>query len=437
MEKQTRPRSTSPVFKSRPGRALSRSKSIQGKIITVQPAKKARKVEKEVPKKHKQEKEPASKKSKPTKQQSVQKAVSKRNLKKRVSLSESELELSELSDQALDISEEEKYFRVEQSPEPISLPEREIEGHRGVKSNKGREGKVNPEGFEDVIPGPPSMRHMRERIGRKLHEADQQMSSYRSGSPSWKTLFETARQETVDDRQRAQDNRRQQSTIGIQVDDGRKPSQVKSVGFFPSGVPEHGGTNVLKVSSSSQTDQVSSRPPVRRDLVTSGVQTEKGTIDSDHVTSHAPVLPPDIFLNLQMPKPDQEAQVGVDMVDISRELPHESVDGNQTVTDRPVSFRGRQRRAEIEHGDVPPATSRLPGASRGRQFLSVADIDHDQWLEVQSTPMTSADGIDEEKEERERDIVNEEAELPSRTGKIHSLCFFTGSLQATITDKSS
>lgn len=434
MEKQTRPRSTSPVFKSRPGRALSRSKSIQGKIITVQPAKKARKVEKEVPKKHKQEKEPASKKSKPTKQQSVQKAVSKRNLKKRVSLSESELELSELSDQALDISEEEKYFRVEQSPEPISLPEREIEEHRGVKSDKGREGKVNPEGFEDVIPGPPSMRHMRERIGRKLHEADQQMSSYRSGSPSWKTLFETARQETVDDRQRAQDNRRQQSTIGIQVDDGRKSSQVKYVGFFPSGVPEHGGTNVLKVSSSSQTDQASARPPVRRDLVTSGVQTDTGTVDSDHVTSHAPVLPPDIFLNLQMPKPDQEAQVGVDMVDISRELPSEFVDDNQTVTGRPVSFRGRQRRVDVETepGD---AASRLPGASRGRQFLSVADIDHDQWLEVQSTPMTSADGIDEEK--RRRDIVNEEAELPSRTGKIHLLCCFTGSLQATITDKSS
>ncbi|XP_078354068.1 uncharacterized protein LOC144638717 isoform X1 [Oculina patagonica] len=422
LEKQARPRSTSPLFKSRRGRAPSRSKSSQGKIITVQPAKKARKVEKVLPEKQHHEKGPVPKKSTDTKPRTVQK-VSKKSLKKSVSLSDSELELSEISDQVLDVSEEEKYFRVERSPEPIEVPERD---HRVVKSAKDREEKISSEAFEDVMPGPPSMRHIRERIGRKLHEVDRQMSAYRSGSPDWKTALDKEQTESVGGRQKPQETRPQQSTVGIQVDEGEQPPQVKSVGFFHSGLPDRVGASVLKVSSSSQTDQASARPiPVRRDLVTSGVQTEKESVDSDHVMSHAPVLPPDIFLNLQMPKPGQDTQVGVDVVGTSRGLPPEPVvDYHQTVTDRPVSIRGRQLGVDVgsERGDAPPTAPKIPEAVRGRQFLSVADIDHEQWLEVQSTPMTSttADGLDEGIQEGRRDSVHTETEPPSRTASHES-----------------
>lgn len=416
MEKQTRPRSTSPLFKSRRGRAPSRSKSSQGKIITVQPVKKARKAEKVLPEKQRKEKGPILKKTIHTQQRTAQKVVSKKDLKKSVSLSESELELSEISDQASDVSEEEKYFRVERSPEPIAVTDRGTKDHGAVKRRKDREDKLNSGEFEDIMPGPPSMRYIRERIGRKLHEVDQQMAAYRSGSPDWKT--------STGDGQKAPETRRQQSTIGIQVDEGKQPSQVKSVGFFQSGLADRIGANVSKVSSGSQTDRASARPaPVRRDLVTSGVQTEKESYDSYHVTSHAPVLPPDIFLNLQMPKPDQETQVGVDMVEISKGLPPEpAVDYDQTVTDRPVSIRERQLGVDVgnERGGAPPATPKIPEIVRGRQFLSVADIDHNQWLQVQSTPMTSADGVDEENQnDGRRDSVDAETALTSRTGRNH------------------
>ena len=417
LEKQTRPRSTSPLFKSRRGRASSRSKSSQGKTITVQPAKKARKAEKGLPAKQQKERGPDLKKTIHTKQRTTQKVVPKKVLKKSVSLSESELELSEISDQASDVSEEEKYFRVERSPEPIAATDRGTKGPGAVKRRKDKEEELNPREFEDIMPGPPSMRHIRERIGRKLNEVDQQMVAYRRGSPDWKT---------TDDIQKPPETRRQQSTVGIQVDEGRQPSQVNTVGFFPSGLGDGIGANVLKVSSSSQTDQTSARSaPARRDLVTSAVQTDKESSDSDHVTSHAPVLPPDIFLNLQMPKPDQDTQVGVDMVEISKGLPPEAaVDYDQTVTDRPVSIRGRQLGVDVgsERGGAPPGAPKVPETGRGRQFLSVADIDHDQWLEVQSTPMTSADGVDEENQQSGRkDSVDAETELTSRPGR-NSLC---------------
>ena len=424
LEKQTRPRSTSPLFKSRRGRAPSRSKSSQGNIITVQPVKKARKVEKVLPGKQHQGKGRVPKKSAPTKKPTAQKAVSKKDLKKSVSLSDSELELSEISDQVLDVSEEEKYFRVERSPEPISVTERESKDYGVVKSVKERE-----EQFEDIMPGPPSMRHIRDRIGRKLHEVDQQMAAYRSGSADWKTAFDKERKETLGGKQKVQETRPQQSTVGIQVDEIKQPPQVKSVGFYPWGLSDSVGARVSKVSSSSQTDQASARPvPVRRGLVTSGVQTEKESVDSDHVMSHAPVLPPDIFLNLQMPKPNEETQVGIDMVGSSRGLPPESVaDYDQTVTDRPVSIRGRQLGVDEESkpSGAPPAAPKIPETVRGRQFLSVADIDHDQWLEVQSTPMTTADRGDKEiHEEERRDDVDAERELPSRTGR-NNLTYFS------------
>ena len=333
------------------------------------------------------------------------------------------MELSEISDQAWDVSEEEKYFRVEKSPEPFSFREHGDQGNRGVKKGKERgEKESKPEGFGEEIPGPPSMRHMKERIGRKLHEVDQQMSAYRSGSPSWKSLFETARQETGDERQgtKAYERRQPQRTIGVQVDEVRRSPQDDPVGFLHPGMLDRGATNISKVSSRSQTEQASAQPLPRRDLVTSGIQTDKGGVDSDHVTSHAPILPPDIFLNLQMPKPYQENQVGVDVIDRSRDL--HPVDDDETVFDKPFSKRGIDKGREP--GDVAPAVSKLTGVSRGRQFLSVADIDHDQWLEVQSTPMTSANGIDSEKEGKGEEIVDQRVELPSEKGKIHMICSF-------------
>ena len=400
------------MFKSRRGRASSRSKSSQGKTITVQPAKKAGKAKNGLPVKQQKEKGSVPKKATHTKQRTQQKVVSKQDLKKSVSLSESDLELSEISD----VSEEEKYFRVERSPEPIAVPDRGTKGPEAVKRRKDKEEELNSSEFEEIMPGPPSMRYIRERIGRKLHEVDQQMAAYRKGSPDWRT--------SVDDIQKPPETRRQQSTVGIQVDEGKQPSQVKSVGFFQSGLADPIRANVLKVSSSSQTDQASARPtPARRHVVTSGVQTEKESFDSDHVTSHAPVLPPDIFLNLQMPKPDQETQVGVEMVEISKGHPPEAaVDYDQTVTDRPVSIRGRQLGVGVigEHGGAPPAAPKIPETVRGRQFLSVADIDHDQWLEVQNTPMTSADGVAEEKQQSGRTVDSVDAETaftPRRTGR--------------------
>lgn len=425
LEKQTRPRSTSPLHKGRRGRAASRSKSSQGKVITVQPVKKTRKVEKGLQEKRREVSEPVSKKSRPNKQQTVQRAALKKEKKESVSLSESELDLSEISD-------EEQYFRVERSPEPIALTEvdhRETNkdiGHR--VPSKGR-GHVEPSNsFEDVLPGPPTMRHITERTGRKLHEVDQLIAAYRSGG----STFDKALHESGGGRQAGQGSARQQNTIGVQVSEETKPSQVKSVGFFHSGFPDRVGLgNTFKVSSSSQTDQPTPRsPPVRRDrvLVTSGVQTEKRSVEADHVISHAPILPPDIFLNLQMPKPDQD-----------RVLPPESViDYDQSVTDPPVSIRGRQTRVIIggETGGVPPVlttdvdqvSSNVPMDVRGRQFLSVADIDHDQWLEVQSAPVAAADEKksaevdDEEREEEERSgSVGTETGFSSRKGKYRML----------------
>lgn len=408
LEKQPRPRSTSPLFKSRRGRA-PRSKSSQGKTITVQPAKKARNADSVLPVKQQKEKGSVPNKVIHTKQRTQRKVVSKQDLKKSVSLSESDLELSEISD----VSEEEKYFRVERSPEPIAVPDRGTKGPGAAKRRKDREEELNSGEFEEIMPGPPSMRYIRERIGRKLHEVDQQMAAYRRGSPDWRTA--------VDDMQKPPETRRQQSTVGIQVDEGKQPLQLKSVGFFQPGLVEQIGANALKVSCSSQTDQASARPaPVRRDLVTSGIQTEKEHFDSDHVTSHALVLPPDIFLNLQMPKHDQATRVGVDMVEISEGHPPETaVDYDQTVTDRPVPIRRRQLGVDVisERGGAPPAAPKIPETVRGRQFLSVADIDRDHWLEVQNTPMTSADGVDEEKQQGGKpDSVDAETAFTPRTG---------------------
>ena len=363
-----------------------------------------------MPVEQQKEKGRAPKKAIHTKQRTQQKVVSKQDLKNSVSLSESDLELSEISD----VSEEEKYFRVERSPEPIALPDRGTKGPGTVKRFKNREEELTSGEFEKIMPGPPSMRYIKEKIGQKLHEVDQQMAAYRRGSPDWRT--------SVDDIRKPPETGRQQSTVGIQVDEGKQPSQVKSVGFYQSDLADRIGANVLKVSSSSQTDQASARPtPARRDLVTSGVQTEKESFDCDHMTSHAPVLPPDIFLNLQMPKTDQETQVGVDTVEISRRhSPEAAVDYDQTVTDLPVSNRGRQLGVDVgnDRGGSPPDAPKIPETVRGRQFLSVADIDHDQWIEVQNTPMTSADGVGEEKQQSGRtDSVDAETSLTPKTGR--------------------
>ena len=343
-------------------------------------------------------------------------------------MSESELDLSEISDHALDVSEEEEYFRIERSPEPFTLIDedhRQPSKSRGEGrerdhriTNKEREHTEPRKVFEDVVPGPPSMRHIRERIGRKLHDVDQQMAAYRSGSGSFND-------ETRGGRQAGHGSVRQQNTVGVQVSEQNKPSPGKSVAFFLSDSPDRLRLgNTFKVSSSSQTDQPLPRsPPTRKDpvLVTSGVQTEKDSSDSDHVMSHAPALPPDIFLNLQFPRAEQDGA-----------LPPESVlDYYESEIEQPASIQGRQ--VGVGVGRPPPvrpvvgdqASTSFPVDVRGRQFLSVADIDHDQWLEVQSTPIAATDEgkiaelKEMERKEKERGRSGDaETEILSRKGKF-------------------
>ena len=442
LEKETRPRSTSPLYKSRRGRGTGR-KFAQREVITVQPAKKARRVERGVSDQARPEKGYQSKKPRQNKRQIVQEVVSTKEKEKGVSLSESELELSEISDHVVDIcEEEEEYFRVERSPDSnafIGDDRRHLskgdvhrqaskKGHRAdpVKNGNYKEtirGRVHREPMlEDVLPGPPSMRHIKDRIGRKLREVDQQMAEYRSGSSSFGNKWRDD-----SDRQSRHEGALKQN-IGIQVGEEKKPWPVNPVAFYSSNISGVVGLgSTYKVSSSSQTDRPPARsPPERRDrkLVTFGVQTEKQSDDVDHVTSHAPVLPPDIILKLQMPKPDQD-----------RILPPDSlVDYEQSDTDRPTSVRGRLIGVDMsdETGGGPPVsstdvdqvTNNVPINVRGRQFLSVADIDHNQWLEVRSAPLTTADEVStahsKEKDTREEELnrnAGEKTELSSKQGK--------------------
>ena len=442
LEKETRPRSTSPLYKSRRRRGTGR-KFAQREVITVQPAKKARRAERGVSDQARPAKGHQSKKPRQSKPQIVQKVVSTKEKKKSVSLSESELELSEISDYVVDISEEEEeYFRVERSPDSnafIGDDRRHLskgdvhrpaskKGHRAdpVKNGNYKETireRVHREPMlEDVLPNPPSMRHIKERIGRTLQEVDQQMAEYRSGSSNHGNTWRDD-----SDKQLRYEGALKQN-IGIQVGEEKKPSPVNPVGFYSSNIPGVIGLgSTFKVSSSSQTDQPPARsPPERRDreLVTFGVQTEKQSDDVDHVTSHAPVLPPDILLKLQMPKPDQD-----------RILPPDSlIDYDQSVTDRSTSVRRRLIGADMsdETGGGPPVsstdvdqvTNTVPIDVRGRQFLSVADIDHSQWLEVRSAPSTTADEVStphsKEKDTSEEELnrnAGEKTELSSKQGK--------------------
>ena len=442
LEKESRPRSTSPLHKSRRGRGTGR-KFAQREVITVQPAKKARRVERGVSEQARPEKGQQSKKPRQNKPQIVQEVVSTKEKEKSVSLSESELELSEISDHVVDISEEEEeYFRVERSPDSnafIGDDRRHLskgdvhrpaskKGHRAdpVKNGNYKETireRVHREPMlEDVLPGPPSMRRAKERIGRKLQEVDQQMAEYRSGSSSFGNKWRDD-----SDRQSRREGALRQN-IGIQVGEEKKPSPVNPVAFYSSNISGVVGLgSTYKVSSSSQTDQPpAGSPPERRDrrLVTFGVQTEKQSDDIDHVTSHAPVLPPDIILKLQMPKPDQD-----------RILPPDSlIDYEQSDTDRPTSERGRLIGVDMsdETGGGPPVsstdvdqvTNSVPIDVRGRQFLSVTDIDHNQWLEVRSAPSTTTDEVStphsKEKDTSEEELngnAGQKTELSSKQGK--------------------
>ena len=446
LEKETRPRSTSPLYKSRRGRGTGR-KFAQREVITVQPAKKARRVERGASEQARPEKGHQSKKPRQNKPQIVQEVVSTKEKEKSFCLSESELELSEISDHVVDISEEEEeYFRVERSPDSnafIGDDRRHLskgdvhrpaskKGHSADPIKNGnyketiRERVHREPMLEDVLPGPPSMRHIKERIGRKLQEVDQQMAEYRSGSSSHGNKWRDD-----SDRQSRHEGALKQN-IGIQVGEEKKPSPVNPVySSNISGIVGLGST--YKVSSSSQTDQPpAGSPPERRDrkLVTLGVQTEKQYDDVDHVTSHAPVLPPDIILKLQMPKPDQDCILPPDSL----------IDYDQSVTDRPTSVRGRLIGVDMsdETGGGPPVsstdvdqvTSSVPIDVRGRQFLSVADIDHNQWLEVRSAPLTTADEVStalpKEKDTKEEELnrsAGEKTELSSKQGKCANNIF--------------
>lgn len=435
LEKETRPRSTSPLYKSRRGRGTSGHKFAQREVITVQPTKKARRVERGVSELARPEKGLQSKKPRQNKPQIVQGVVSTKEKEKSVSLSESELELSEISDLVVDISEEEEeYFRVELSPDSnafIGDDRRHLrkgdvhrpankKGHRTDSIENGNYNEtIKKRGHRepmlgDILPGPPSMRYIKERIGRKLQEVDQQMAEYRSGSGS---LGNKWRDDS--DRQSRHEVALKQN-IGIQVGEEKKPSLDNPVAFYSSNISGVVGLgSTYKVSSSSQTDQpLAGSPPKRRDrhLVTFGVQTENQSDDVDHVTSHAPVLPPDIILKLQMPKPDQD-----------RILPPDSlIDYDQSVTDRSTSVRGKETGGgpPVSSTDVDQVTNSVPIDVRGRQFLSVANIDHNQWLEVRRAPLTTADEVStlhpKENDTKEVELnasSGEKTELSSRQGK--------------------
>ena len=303
----------------------------------------------------------------------------KKLLKKSVSLSESELELSKFSDHVLETSdEEERYFRVENSPEPIMLTEVNtvnygnetrtsvLENNTSEPSKRriyrsAAEKPAFPESVDDFIPGPPSMQRMKKRIGKTLDEVDRQMLDYRSrgryGESSYNNNSETSDQVITPSGS--------QQNVGIQVD-------VQEEQFHANlpARPEY-ETRTMEISSSVQTDQLESRAPGRIEVVTSGVQTEQGVPDSVSIRPHGPSLPPDIFLKLKMPTAssavDSAARVGVDVDDASGEGPPA-----YTVVD--------------ERADFGP-----PVSVRGRQFLSVADIGPDEWVAVQKTPRTTGD----------------------------------------------
>ena len=371
MEKQTPAQSASQLYKRQ--RAMSRNRSSHRKVIKVQPAKKAGKVDKILP-----VNEPVTKKMKPS---------PKTGIKNSVTLSESELELSDIIDHVARISDEEEYYQP--SPEPLTIqggdhrvPRRDVEAREQLRTSDNREREATSKLFDDILPGPPSMEHIKERIGRKLRDVDEQMAGNRYGS----NVLHNER--LVNESRTAVEQRtalRQQKTVGVQVNEvgteplGTKSAQVSLPNF--SDRQERGDT--FKVCSSSQTDQLKSRsPPMKREriLVTSGVQTERTSPNFDQVVSHAPALPPDIFLNLQMPLPE-----------VDRDLPPESgfVHGAST------AVPGRQIEADVvvaTHShidDVDRGSDSFPLDIHKRQFLSVVDMDSEQWLKVQNTPMAA------------------------------------------------
>ncbi|XP_068726687.1 uncharacterized protein [Montipora capricornis] len=405
-------RTTSPLYKNKRQRGAFRVKSPQ-KVMKVQPAKKARKDDKRLLRS-----EPVTKKMKPAEPQKRE-VHSKKEVKSSVSLSESELDLSEITDDVLKVSEEEEYFRIEPSPEPIALQgddhrdlrkDGEASDHRTTSVNGERKATSNV--FEDILPGPPSMRHIKARIGQKLHEVEEEMAAYRSG---YNTLDK--KQTVNNDRSKEGTMRREQNSVGVQVDVEKKDSKFKSTGV--SSPVNHDfleQVNTFQVCSSSQTDHPTARsPPMRRErvLITSGVQTDRILPDSHRVMSHAPALPPDIFLNLQMPRPEEDQTLPTDSGFEHRVSP---------------PFLGRQSEADvgvaphshIDDVDEAPFSS-VPVGTGSRQFLSVADIDREQWLEVKSTPLTASENntstekVDEERKQRERrHNVDEDEDITSR-----------------------
>ena len=389
--------------------------------MKVQPAKKARKDDKRLLRS-----EPVTKKMKPAEPQKRE-VHSKKEVKSSVSLSESELDLSEITDDV----EEEEYFRIEPSPEPIALQgddhrdlrkDGEASDHRTTSVNGER--KATSKIFEDILPGPPSMRHIKARIGKKLHEVEEEMAAYRSG---YNTLDK--KQTVNNDRSKEGTVRREQNSVGVQVDVEKKDSKFKSTGV--SSPVNHDfleQVNTFQVCSSSQTDHPTARsPPMRRErvLITSGVQTDRILPDSHRVMSHAPALPPDIFLNLQMPRPEEDQTLPTDSGFEHRVSP--PVLGRQSEADVGVAPH-----SHIDDVDE-AAFSSVPVGTGGRQFLSVADMDREQWLEVKSTPLTASENststekVDEERKQRERrHNLDEDEDNTSRKGnsRHHFLSIF-------------
>ena len=357
----------------------------KSKVIIVKPAQKE--------KKRKDEKSEPAKQSSRTRKKGPVKPEGKE-----APLSdESELVLSDISDFEVS-SDEEQYFRVERSPAMLRSPELEEDvlreyknAVRSLPSEAPSKGETAQRGVQrqsprplprtrgrDTATQPPKPARLAESIGRRLQQIDsgiQQRTKPVVHEKSVSARFEDATRPhpAVGDYR----------AVGVQVDaaegiinkGSRKPTLRDA--SVATGVAEE--KRVETSSVGAQTDELETRTERRPQ-------------------SHAPVLPPDIFLNLKFPK--------LDASPLNAEMDAESSDGAHEGAASAV---------------VPPK----------RHFVSVAEMDSKLWSEIQAAPnpadaspaqtrrtpgvLPSEDRIGEvgdDRQQRESDLVEEDTSLP-------------------------
>ena len=321
----------------------------ESKVIVVQPTKKRRKYDDQGRSK------PLKKSPAITENRKTETSEKTESRKAVLSPSdESELELSDISEDFELSDEEEKYFRVEKSPEPVRLLELEEqdlkEYRRAISSLSDENAEDKSLGSEAKVKRPPrhhtarvttqssAPRKLGESIRRKLGETD----------------FEVKPVKPVRHEQKTPTTR--DKSVGVHFQD-ELPSRPRNVDRKTVGT---------QAERAEKFQESETRKPVQRDVAvaavsvtttTRGAQTEQLPPTTEHLPqTHAPVLPPDIFLNLKFPKLDTSN-------------PEAEID-TQTALDGPSSLDNEVRSA------VAPR----------RQFLSVADMDTNQWSEIQMTP---------------------------------------------------